>query len=370
MSIQSFPTDLADVLGVLGIIDVPAFVLTVDDQGVIRFGGLNRAHEARTGMQGKDIAGLTPHQALPPRMADTVLANYILCAQTRQTYRYEEVLDLPSGRIWWLTTLSPIVERDRTTAILGLATDVTALRTEIADITAEFGELRARADCLQTLGHAVMAETRGPLNNIISLGRMLRAEFHPPTARKDEVLDLMLETAAGAIDQIDNFERESEASPSIAFKAFAKVDLDHTCRDLAALIDPERALSITFPGAFVFTDAGVLTTALQALLEIVTCRASSYIHISVIPDPRRPRLLQLRIAFDPEENAIPEIDPAWIRAAVEAHGGALRVERGHSAEIGPCDIVDLSLPGKILPPAGRGNGARAVNQRRTDPATG
>ncbi len=369
VSFQSIPSDLSGVLITLDIIDIPAFVLTVDDSGDIRFGGLNRAHEVRTGMKGAEIAGLTPHEALPPRLADTVLANYRHCVDSNQTHRYEEVLDLPSGRDWWLTTLSPIVRDGRTVAVIGIAIDVTSLRTEISEAATDLGELRAQAANLQTLGRAVMAETRGPLNNILALGRLLRAEFRPPTTKKDEVLDLMMNAAGGALDQIDGFELESETAPAHGLRAASRVDLDHTCRDLAALIDPERTLSITFPEAVVLADASTLQTSLQALLETVAGRALTYIRISVTPDSGKPRMVRLSIVSDREEDT-PRDDPAWLRAAVEARGGTLRFVNDPYADDNSMEVIELTLPGKLLSPAGRDNAARAVNQRQRGRASG
>ncbi len=370
MSVHVFPPNLSGILAVLDIIDIPAFVLTVDASGKIRFAGLNRAHEAQTGMVGAEIAGLTPHEALPPRMADTVLANYAHCVERGQTYRYEEVLDLPAGRNWWLTTLSPVFEDGRITAVVGLATDITAQRIEIADASFDIGALQATVAGLQTLGRAVTSETRGPLNNILALGRLLRAEFQPPTTKKDEVLDLMLDTALSALEQIDGFELECETAPAQSLRECTRVDLDHTCRDLAALIDPDRTLSILFPEAWIVVDANALHSILHALLETVAGRAQSYIHISVAPGSRTPYTVSIRIAFDPDGPAR-ESDPAWLRASVEARGGTLRSETGEGGQTPAREVIELVLPGKILPHDEHVHGrtARAVN-RRPDRASG
>ncbi|MDU8946761.1 hypothetical protein [Ovoidimarina sediminis] len=100
MNSEGGPGSLDELLKTLDFLHTPSFLLSVDTSGTFRFSGLNKELESRTGLQSADLAGLTPHEALPPRMADTVEANYARCRDTCEAYSYEELLDLPYGQTW------------------------------------------------------------------------------------------------------------------------------------------------------------------------------------------------------------------------------------------------------------------------------
>ncbi|MEO0700751.1 MAG: hypothetical protein AAFY80_01305 [Pseudomonadota bacterium] len=74
----------AGLLRSLQLFENPMFVVTVGPDEELRFGGLNHAHERDTGLSSRAIAGKTPHEALPPRIADTVSPiTWPACARMR-----------------------------------------------------------------------------------------------------------------------------------------------------------------------------------------------------------------------------------------------------------------------------------------------
>ena len=110
------------------------FIIAVEpDRFVIEL--LNPAHERSTGLRTADVSGRTPHECLPPEVADAVTAHYRQCVKAGEAIRYEETLDLPGGVRHWQTVLTPIRDdTGRISRILGSARDVTveqeALRRE------------------------------------------------------------------------------------------------------------------------------------------------------------------------------------------------------------------------------------------------
>ncbi|WP_262299766.1 PAS domain-containing protein [Microvirga sesbaniae] len=110
------------------------FIIAVEpDRFVIEF--LNPAHERRTGLRNADVSGRTPHECLPPAVADSVTEHYRSCVEAGHPIRYEEDLDLPAGVIHYQTLLTPVRDdTGRIYRILGSARDVTleyeALRRE------------------------------------------------------------------------------------------------------------------------------------------------------------------------------------------------------------------------------------------------
>jgi PAS domain S-box-containing protein len=108
--------------------DESLFIIAVEaDRFVIEL--LNPAHERSTGLRNADVAGRTPHECLPPAVADAVIVRYRSCVETGEAIRYDETLDLPGGVRHWQTVLTPLRdEAGRIYRILGSARDLTLER--------------------------------------------------------------------------------------------------------------------------------------------------------------------------------------------------------------------------------------------------
>lgn len=107
------------------------FVVGVDPQGELRYLSLNPAHQKATGLSESELAGKTPHECLPPAVADHVSAHYRRCLETGIPVAYEEELELPKGRINWLTQLIPLRNSEgEIMRLLGICTDLTQLKEQ------------------------------------------------------------------------------------------------------------------------------------------------------------------------------------------------------------------------------------------------
>ncbi len=62
---------------------------------------LGHRHVMETGLDPQLCEGRMPHEFLPTRIADTVVANYETCRQSKEPFSYTEVVELPSGKRWW-----------------------------------------------------------------------------------------------------------------------------------------------------------------------------------------------------------------------------------------------------------------------------
>jgi PAS domain S-box-containing protein len=114
--------------------DESLFIIAVEPDRFV-FELLNPAHERRTGLRNTEVSGRTPHECLPPVVADAVTEHYRSCVKAGAAIRYYETLELPAGVRHWHTVLTPV--RDdfgRIHRILGSCRDVTveqeALRRE------------------------------------------------------------------------------------------------------------------------------------------------------------------------------------------------------------------------------------------------
>jgi two-component system, NarL family, sensor kinase len=126
------------------------FVVTVTESGRFVFEGLNPAHERATGLSFAAIAGKEPEECLPPASAAAVLERYRHCVAAGLPEIYDEVLDLPSGRRIWQTSLSPVRDPDtgRICLLVGTARDVTEDREARARIEQSRKLLQATLDAL------------------------------------------------------------------------------------------------------------------------------------------------------------------------------------------------------------------------------
>ncbi len=349
MTTLQLDSQLSDIFGTLQIFDTPMFMVLVEPDGTMRFIGVNAAHQAGTGIQTAAIAGHTPHAILPPRVADTVVANYRRCVDAKGPISYEEVLELPSGTRWWNTTLVPVKANGRIAAIVGTAFDITKSKEQFDSSMAEIATLKRRVGQLQTLSRAAVSQMRGPLNNILSFCRILRPELRAPLDQKLEILDLMMETAVGALDEIDGFEAGGRGI--VAAGGLAKFDFGHLCRDIAALADPGRNLNISFPDIEVEANAEAVRWITQSILDRLVPIVGQSVTITAIPDGRRAHFI--RFLFDchllDEQTGHISADAAhWLASGVEARGGEFQVQDHASTRDEGRLELHITLPGRMI----------------------
>ena len=101
------------------------FLMTVLENGEFRYIRNNLAHQNKTGILLEQIMNKSPQELLGKEIGDIVSQNYQKCVDGKKALTYEEKLIFPGGEHIWLTTLTPIMERDRVSNIVGSATDIT-----------------------------------------------------------------------------------------------------------------------------------------------------------------------------------------------------------------------------------------------------
>lgn len=83
-------------------------VVEVCGNRCFRILSINSRIEQTAGLRHTDISGLTFEELLCAPVAEQMTNHYQHCVDKAQRYEYEENLDLPSGRVWWQTILTPI----------------------------------------------------------------------------------------------------------------------------------------------------------------------------------------------------------------------------------------------------------------------
>ena len=124
------------------------FLIEVKGTKKFKFLRNNRTHQQATGITQAMIEGKSPYDLLGEDAGDTVANHYQDCVNQRRVVTYEETLELPSGKKIWHTTLSPIMDNQIVTHIVGSAIDITAQKMLEKEL-----EKRANYDALTSLAN-------------------------------------------------------------------------------------------------------------------------------------------------------------------------------------------------------------------------
>jgi diguanylate cyclase (GGDEF)-like protein/PAS domain S-box-containing protein len=101
------------------------FLIKVLEDGEFRYVRNNVAHQQKTGISLEHIMNKTPQELVGPKLGQLISENYRKCILSKKSITYEEELSLPGGDCVWLTTLTPVIENDVVTNIVGSSTDIT-----------------------------------------------------------------------------------------------------------------------------------------------------------------------------------------------------------------------------------------------------
>jgi diguanylate cyclase (GGDEF)-like protein/PAS domain S-box-containing protein len=120
----------------IDLIGIPAFVIDVAEDSVLRMAALNRANEAATGLCASDLIGRPLIESLPSAVAAHVIARYSECVDKRALHEYDEMLEIPGNTRWWRTTLTPVMDptTGRVVRIVGIAVEITERKQAESDL--------------------------------------------------------------------------------------------------------------------------------------------------------------------------------------------------------------------------------------------
>lgn len=149
------------------------FLVSVDDDGKFRFNRLNSSHERLTGLTTELVKGKTPQEVVGKKVGRKVEASYRRCVNKKQVIRYEEEMELLTGRKVWYTRLSPVIRDGRVVYIVGSSRDITEQKAieeskkkadkEIKLLNESIAYENLKTEFFSNLSH----ELRTPLNVIL-----------------------------------------------------------------------------------------------------------------------------------------------------------------------------------------------------------
>ncbi len=264
-------------------IEVPIFILGIDKNETVRFMKMNLYHEQITGIKSEKVEGLTPHEAFPKRLADTVTENYMACVRSKRMHSYEELLTLPAGEMWVNTTLAPVVKKNRVIGVLGMITNISAQKTTEQRFISALSELRQVNTDLQVLISTTAHDLRGPLRQAKLINDLiLETQSH----RDDdlvELLELEGDVLNKALEQIDN-SLQMMSSPRETTETRSTINLGVWCRGVIGVLDPFSILNFSAPDIVIECEKFVLDIALRNILDNALKYAVSKVSVAVQSD--------------------------------------------------------------------------------------
>ncbi len=278
---MTFGENRDTILAVMDLIQQPMFLLEVMGPKTFVFRGLNTVHQNLSGLSNEMVFNKTPHDAFPCRLADTVVQNYEACRASGKAHTYEEILELPTGALWWQTTLSPVFDdQGQISQIVGLAVDITPRKDAMFDASQKLSEMTRLNEDLQVFASTTAQDMRGPFQTMIALIDMVMDGFVDLGDEKADQLALCSEIAHDAIASMSSILTTAQGL-KLAKEVIDEVDLGHISADIAALLDPHERLSIELPSAHVTTDRVAMQMVLRNLMENAVRYADKKISVSV-----------------------------------------------------------------------------------------
>lgn len=134
----------------IDLIGVPAFVIDVEPDGLLRIAAMNGPSQRATGLSAARAVGKVPSQFLPASIAAEIEARYRECIRKRTLHEYDEAFEINGAIAWWRTTLTPLLDSrtGHVTRLVGVSVEITERK-----LNEEVLQIAALTDALTGLGN-------------------------------------------------------------------------------------------------------------------------------------------------------------------------------------------------------------------------
>ncbi|WP_425059392.1 hypothetical protein SCACP_40850 [Sporomusa carbonis] len=102
-----------------------AMFLTRVENGEFRYMKNNAAHQRMTGFSLAALQDKTPGELTGKELGETINGNYQRCVDAKNSITYEENFATPAGERTWLTSLTPVAEKEKIKYLVGSSKDIT-----------------------------------------------------------------------------------------------------------------------------------------------------------------------------------------------------------------------------------------------------
>ena len=223
------------------------FLVDVVDDG-FRLSRINSSEEELTGFSNAEIRGKRPRDVLSEEDAEHVVSKYRECVERREPITYEEVLSLPAGTRVWQTRVTPVVRDGEVTQLVGVARDITRLKTYQE-------QLEDQRDRLALLNRVVRHDIRNDMNVALGWGAELESHVDEEGER---MLERIQNTNQHVVDLTRTLREVIEALGSDERPELAPTDLGQTLEEEIA------TRQSSYPGASFTVEGTVPSVQVQA----------------------------------------------------------------------------------------------------------
>lgn len=303
---------LSSIVALSDTVDMPIFIVEVEPDDTLRYHKINRFYEQAMGLSSADLAGKTPHEVMPPRLAADTLSKYMTCVQSGEPFTYEEGLDLAKGEAWWQTTLSPLVDvAGRVFAIVGVTIDITAHKDQELQDAKVISELKMLNEEINTYTSLAAHDVRGPLRKIKVISELVFADVEIMSEQKGdgdetfllarEQVDLITSIGALAAKTLEHVDSILSYARALALEEQAvmeEIDLKLLLNDLIGLVDGDEKFVFELPTLHLSAERIILQIVLRNLLENAVKFGESTCQIHVGPCESRPDHIRFVVSDD------------------------------------------------------------------------
>jgi PAS domain S-box-containing protein len=187
------------------------FIIDVTPDGRFRFVSFNPAEEKAVGMTTEQVANRYTDDLVSKDVAEHINSKYQMCVEKRKTIHYEEVLDLPKGKMSFLTSLVPVEGPDGGIyRIIGVARDI----SEQESLHRQLLQAQ-KMEAIGTLAGGIAHDFNNLLTVVMGFSEMLLAEKdqkHPEYADLQKILHAA-RNGAELVQRLLMFSRKAEPKP-------------------------------------------------------------------------------------------------------------------------------------------------------------
>ena len=304
-------------LSILEHVQVPSFVIELDDDLVPRYRMFNARMLHLTQLSAAQVQGKSALEVFPGAQGERAYRNHMRVITNGTVATVQMQLPVGDRFRHVITTLSPIRDaRGKVVQVVGTVDDITDLENAQEQQATLHTLAREMEDFVAMAAH----DLRTPMRNVKNLVEMLREDFEDMGDGKLDLIDLLGDVAAKAgilINDVLAHARAVNAEPDIE-----EFGLSALCDNLVQVLDPFGKHKVHWPDAVLKSDKVALQIALRNLIDnAIKHGGREHLEIELLLDSVRNGQLQ----FTLRDNGVGFENPGL----AFLDGGQFRIDSGY-----------------------------------------